>query len=231
MENQADIPTWIMALIALGFFGALAGVAFFIHERRRIGFEKLARRRGLMFHELAPKSVRLPEDFIREVETGIVVNSTHRRVLELDADKGRVKICELLRYRARSEGGQRGYYSLSVAMIEFPDRELPRFSLDPEKLRHKLVDLKKGEDIDFEDSAGFSGKYLLRGDSEPAIRDFFTPGRRAFFERHPRLHLRSYGSVVVFYRIPRLLRWSAFRPGPAERLLDEALEIRQALSD
>lgn len=229
METQADIPTWIMALIALGFFGALGGLAFFIHERRRIGFEKLARRRGLEFHEVAPDSVRLPGDFIREVETGMIVNSAHRRALEFEDENRRILVCELLRYRAGSGGGERGHYALIVGMIRFKGRDLPRFLLDPEKIFHKLSDLKKREDIDFDDTPRFSRRYLLRGDSEPAIRAFFTPARRAFFERHPGLHVRSYGETLVLYRSPGLLRWAAFRPRLAERLLDETLELARAL--
>jgi hypothetical protein len=229
MNAQADIPTWIMALIAAGFFGGLGVAAFLLHERRRRGFEALARRRGLTFHEIAPRSVRLPEDFIREVESAFIVGSAIRRALEIERDGGRVFVCELLRYRARSGGGERGHYGLNVAMIEGEGVDIPEFALDPEKLRHKLADLKSGGDIDFGDSPGFSSRHVLRGSHEAAIRDWFTPERRAFFEQHPGWHVRGYGSRLVLFRRAGLLQWAAFRPASAERLLDAAIDFQTLL--
>lgn len=227
--QDADVPTWIMALIALGFFGGLGALAFWIHERRRAGFEKLAARLGLTFEEEVEQPVWLPPEFIAEIETGIVVSTAVRRVLHGSVDGLDVAVCELLRYRARSNGGERGHYSLSVVSVSLPENGLAAFSLQPERLRDKLAELKRGADIDFDDSPDFSRKYLLRGENEEAIRAVFDRHTRDFLARHPGRCVWCYGSQIVYYRPAKLLRWAAFRPSAAERLMNEALHFVRLL--
>lgn len=230
LNGEAQVPTWIMTLIALGFFGALGGGAFLIHTGRRAGFEKLARRRGLTFHELAPDSLAIPASLLREIESGFIVHSKPGRAIEGEVDGARIAVVELLRYRADSRAGQVPYYPLIIAMLELAEAELPHFSLDPEKLRHKLLDLKKGKDIDFPDAPRFSGRYRLSGPDEAAIRDLFSPQLLDMLARHPGRRARCYGDRLVWYRPSGLLRWAAFRPGAAERILVELLEFRSRLS-
>lgn len=229
MNQEPEIPAWIMTLIALSFFGGLGALAFFINYRRGIGFERLAERYGMTYYDAADESVALPPEFIEEVESGIIVETGIRRALTGDVDGIGVRVCELLRYRQRSSGGLRGHYTLGVVSFDLSELNLPSFSLQPEKLRHKLVELTRLSDIDFADSPRFSRRYLLRGEDEKAIREAFHPPLRDFLGRRPGRCIRSYSGRIVYYRPVRLLRWSVFRPRAVERLLKEASELVRLL--
>jgi uncharacterized membrane protein len=228
MDEAADVPTWLMTLIALVFFGGLGVAAFFLLEGRRRGLQALARRRGMTFHEADRRGPALPREFLDEVERGLIVGSNVRYALTGEIAGARIAVCELLRYRARSQGGRKGHYSLSVAMIE-PARELPAFRLEPRAWRHALRNAD-GE-IRFGDSPEFTKRYRLTGSDEAPLRDLFGPELRRFFEARPGRRVRAYGPALVFYRPVGLLRWSAFRPRTVERLLEEAEALARLLEN
>lgn len=217
-----------MTLIAAVFFGGLGAIALFVGFRRRAAFERLAERYGLKYYHEGDAPVYLPAEFIDEVKRGIVVDAEVRRAVAGRIDGTPVACCELRRFRARSGGGEQGYYSLAVGLFDLSE-PLPEFSLDPEKLRHKVSARTRDTDIDFDDSPRFSKTYLLRGEEEGRVREIVSKPVRDFLERHPNRCVRCYGSQLVYYRPVRLLKWAAFRPRPVEALLNEGLELTRLL--
>ncbi len=59
-------------------------------------------------------------------------------------------------------------------------------------------------DIDFKLFPKFSTKFLLKGDNEEDLRQFFTEERLTFFEKEEVYHVESRGSRLLIFRYLRL---------------------------
>ena len=77
------------------------------------------------------------------------------------------------------------------------------------------------QDIDFESHPTFSSMFVLKGDNEPAIRDFFTPEILEFFETKKGISVEAnLGGSLMFYR-PNTRR----KPAELRDLLEQAYQI------
>jgi hypothetical protein len=108
--------------------------------------------------------------------------------------RGTVDGFELVAYDISFEFSDQTYLQ-TVAVVTLPGAKLPQFRLDPEGPSEKLLAMLGGQDIDFEDSPDFSGRFRLTGPDEPAIRIHLTPGMRARLER---LELPSFMTVEAW---------------------------------
>lgn len=76
----------------------------------------------------------------------------------------------------------------------------PRFFLKPEGWVTKLGEIFGSQDIDFEECPEFSRKYVLAGENEEAIREFFTIERLTLLSAFNKLCLEvQSGSVLVWF--------------------------------
>ncbi len=108
----------------------------------------------------------------------------------------------------------------TVAAFHAVGETLPEFSLQPENLLHKIGGLLGYQDIDFEENPGFSGRYLLRGPQEDAIRRLFTSEVLDFFDQRPGWCVEAGGDWIVVFRRGR-------RVGPQDlgEFLKQAFEV------
>ena len=97
-------------------------------------------------------------------------------------------------------GKNRQTFRQTVIAFQFQEPRLPTFSLRPENLWHKVGAWFGYQDFDFENHPGFSGSYLLRGDSEDAVRRLFADPVLDWFEQHPGLSVEAGGQRLLFYR-------------------------------
>ena len=88
----------------------------------------------------------------------------------------------------------------TVAMFRRAGHPVPSFEMRPENLLHKVAAVFGVRDIDFESRPEFSGKYLLRGPDERAVREVFGPAVLAFFEKNPGWSVETQGDTIVVYR-------------------------------
>lgn len=89
----------------------------------------------------------------------------------------------------------------TTALLIHMDRELPRFTLDKEELFHRAAEKIGFSFIDLEEHEDFSRRFLLKGENETAIRNFFDKELVRFFESNPYYHVQStYHSLLVFKR-------------------------------
>ena len=77
---------------------------------------------------------------------------------------------------------------------------IPAFELRPESVGHKIASALGFHDIDFERRPEFSGRFLLRGDDESAIRRLFDDAKLRFFEKGPKRSVECDGEWIVTYR-------------------------------
>ncbi len=91
-------------------------------------------------------------------------------------------------------------YNQTVLSIECSNLKSPHFQLKPENAFHKIGQVFGYQDIDFELYPTFSKTYLLRGNDEMKIREFFTPKAIKFFELNQGIYIEAQGNILIFYK-------------------------------
>ncbi len=124
-------------------------------------------------------------------------------------------------YRYTVGGGHHRHTSRqTVVSFRFPGGRLPRFSLRPETVWHRIGSWLGYQDINFESHPVFSQKYLLRGKDEPAIRSLFTPDVLEQFEARTGLCVEGAADRLIVYRPGKRVDPEAIRS-----LMEEAFGI------
>ena len=231
MNENPEFPTWIMTLIALGFFGGLAGFVFWLRERRRAGFEALAERYGMEYYEDGSRAVMPPAEFTEEIVGGLVVDSRVGQALVGEVQGMSIAVCEVLRFRASSGGSERRHYSLCVAFVTLPGVELPVFAMNPRSVWRRLPGWGLSQGVDFAETPAFARRYAVTGGDAESIRGAIRTPLREYMARLPGRCVRCYGSELAWFRPARMLRWSAFRPSEADRLLAETVAFLRLLRE
>jgi hypothetical protein len=212
-------PRTLVALMFAAF--ALVAVGIFLYIRRReaersekveraarlLGFDFQKERSGLLEAEWAKSHL---------FQQG-------RRRHAFNVMKGSVGAREgtLFDYRYTTGSGNHSRtHRQTVAAIHLPERRLPGFELRPENVFHKIASAFKYQDIDFSTHPGFSGRYLLRGEDEQAVRRLFETRLLSFFERKTGWSVEGGGDWILLYRQEK-------RPKPEElrTFLQECEEI------
>ena len=75
-----------------------------------------------------------------------------------------------------------------------------------EKIFDRVMAFTGYKDIDFKMYPDFSKKFLLMGNNEPEIREFFTDEVIRFFENHQIYHLESNGEALIIFDKIKLAR-------------------------
>jgi hypothetical protein len=109
-------------------------------------------------------------------------------------------------------GKERRTSHRTVLCLGFEGKPIPRFALRPENVLHKIGAAFGYRDIDFESFPEFSKRYLLRGEDEMAIRDFFNAGVISFFEREGRLCMEGGDGNILLYPARGQLKPENIRP-------------------
>ncbi len=137
--------------------------------------------------------------------------------------RGRTQSVEvaIFDYRYTTGGGESSStYRQTVVRFESDALWLPKFELRPEHFGHRLAKLFGYQDINFPGHPKFSKKYLLRGETETAIREVFAPDVIEHLESLDRLHVAGHGSKLIVYRPNKRVR-----PAELEGFLTEAFGI------
>ncbi len=113
-------------------------------------------------------------------------------------------------------------YRQTVCVLQSRELNMPHCFLRPDaRQSDALRDLFGGPDIRFDDDRQFAAVYVLKGESEAAIREIFDPAVREWFlqRRGDNLHFEAFGDALMLH---------SARPVPPEQTRDvmrQALEI------
>ncbi len=88
----------------------------------------------------------------------------------------------------------------TVILFESDDMALPKFTLRPENIFHKIGQVFGYKDIDFDSHPEFSKRYLLKGENEEAVRATFGDKARSFYESDLKLSTEAAGPQLIHYR-------------------------------
>lgn len=100
-------------------------------------------------------------------------------------------------------------YNTTAEIIYLPF-SIPRFVLEKEgwfdKVFDRVLEMSGQRDIDFQLFTRFSKRFLLKGEDEAAIRDFFTPELIRFLEKREIYHIESNGEALLIFKYLRPAR-------------------------
>lgn len=166
--------------------------SFYRSKMRIKNFASLAKNMGFTFFEQYPEMAAKYERNFKIFEKG----RSRKITSYMEEEKHGIKIA-VFDYKFVTGGGKNSsthkHTFISFASDAF---NFPKFTLIPEHTGHKLINfLGEGaekkllgfNDIDFNDSPEFSGKYLLGGDQPVRIKELFTPAARENLEKHAKL--------------------------------------------
>jgi hypothetical protein len=104
-------------------------------------------------------------------------------------------------YAYTTGGGQHSQrWRQTVILFESDGMDLPKFTLRPENVFHKIGQVFGYKDIDFDSHPEFSKRYLLRGENEEAVRATFGTQARSFYESDLKLSTEAAGPQLIHYR-------------------------------
>ncbi len=107
----------------------------------------------------------------------------------------------LFDYTYTTGGGQHSQqWRQTVILFESDDMALPKFTLRPENVFHKIGQVFGYQDIDFDSHPEFSKRYLLRGENEEEVRATFGIEARSFYESDLKLSTEAAGPQLIHYR-------------------------------
>ncbi len=113
----------------------------------------------------------------------------------------------VLDYRYTTGSGKNSHtWQQSVIRFQSNRLRLPRFTLRPENLFHKIGSMFGYQDIDFESHPAFSKAYLLRADDEAACRASFDENVLGFFDERSGLCAEGDQNTLLFYRKSKRVR-------------------------
>jgi hypothetical protein len=211
-------------LVMLGaFVTALMGVGYVLlrqDEKRAAALRLAAERQGWRF-EAKPDGIVIPGSAQRELFTqGRAQKVRNHMVMERD---GRQVAVFDYQYTTGAGKSQRTWKQ-TVAHVHAPGLDLPAFVLRPENVFHKIGGMFGYQDIDLDTDPDFSGRYLLRGVDEAAIRALFTADVRDFYDRHAKSCTEAAGADLFFWRTDRRVA-----PEDVAGFVDEALVLTDRL--
>ncbi len=104
-------------------------------------------------------------------------------------------------YAYTTGGGKHSqHWRQTVIFFQRDDMSLPKFTLRPENIFHKIGQVFGYTDIDFDSHPEFSKRYLLRGENEEAVRAIFGANARSFYESDLKLSTEAAGPQLIHYR-------------------------------
>ncbi len=119
------------------------------------------------------------------------------------ADVGKIEIGDMTLLHGTRQTGSETH--VTVVHISETDLPIPDFALEPESFGTKFSELMGGKDIDFLEFPEFSRKYYLRGESESAVRNFFTDSLVRFLESREEIHIECHKHRLLIYKKLTLL--------------------------
>jgi len=218
LADKNDDSLGLVLLLLIG--GPLLCAVFYFARRREKKrteqFRRSATEVGLPFFPAG-------DDFLFERLQCFHLFSQGRRKKITNMLHGEANGVELaiLDYRYTIAGGEQSRtYKQSVIYFGSSNLGLPQFAARPERMFHKIGGAFGYQDIDFEDHPDFSRAYLLRGDDESRIREFFNSELLTFFETQQKISVEAGGDQLIFYRGGKRIK-----PDEVQRFIHEGFQI------
>lgn len=210
---------WVVGGLLILMLVIVAGAIIYEKRKARQRQEDMQAAAEEMGLEFIPKG---DDAFSERVSRFKLFNKGHdRKILNIVLGETEHFELTIFDYHYTTGGGEHQQrHRRAVALMESPELKVPAFTMRPEGMFDKLGAVLGLQDIDFKSHPVFSTKYLLKGDDEQQIRDFFDDSILSLMEKKQKLCVEAVpGKMIVYY---------ANRPPRADQLKSlfaEALEI------
>jgi len=216
-------PMLITGIIVLSIF-AIFGIVIWMcvrYENKRIA----ELHRTALMMGFTPLT-ELPQELQEHLSQIVLMNTGRNRITSNIFQKqidGRDVFVFDYQY-AIGSGKSQHIPQQTVVLFVSDQIETPRFLLKPESWQNRLIEAFGGQDIDFEEAREFSGKFVLQGDDEPAIRQFFNSLRLQSLSSINDLCLESRPGCLLFWYDRRRVK-----PEDLQDLIEQANQTCQLL--
>lgn len=172
-----------MFFIVLGILavvGLVVGIILFVRhleQKRTEAIGEFANGLGLEFSPIQD------EVLLSELKIFKLFNSGHSRKMK-NVIKGVTDIATIaiFDYQYTTGGGKNQQtHSHTIVAMKSDDLNMPSFTLRPESFFDWFGSVIGFQDIDFDEHPEFSKSFVLKGENEPAIREFFDMNLLNFF--------------------------------------------------
>ncbi len=183
-------------VVAIAFIGTIIVVVRNIEKKRSEAFRAAGERMKFTF------SQKGDPDLLNRLEPFHLFSQGHSKTITnvLMGKAGAIDVA-LFDYAYTTGGGQHSQrWRQTVILFESDDMALPKFTLRPENIFHKIGQVFGYKDIDFDSHPEFSKRYLLRGENEEAVRATFGDDARSFYESDLKLSTEAAGQQLIHYR-------------------------------
>jgi len=139
------------------------------------------------FHFFDSRPIEMKSNSLQGLDSE---NNAHWEIADIVFDEGALQALEV--------------YKTTVQVIRLP-KLIPKFIVDKEGLFDKIFNRVKvfsgsSGDINFKKNKGFSNKFLLSGEEEAEIREFFTDDLIQFLEDNEIHHIESNGEALMIFK-------------------------------
>ena len=217
--NPVVMPV-AFAAVAVVVGGSVIYAAVVGERKRREALAQTALMLGFTYLDKVPETVAAGLGNFHLFRRGH--SKSGRNLMEGKSGDAQVS---LLDYQYTTGGGKDSHtHRQTLAIFRGGASGVPEFELTPEHWWDKVAQVFGYKDIDFEASAEFSRRYLLRGPDETAIRAAFGAEALGFFAQNPGWSVESLGGSLAVYRADKRCKPEEIQP-----FLAEVVNVRRAL--
>lgn len=193
------MPLLIVAAIVVGvlaLIGTIIVVALKAEKKRSTALQAAAERMKFTFSRKGD-----PDLLDRLTNFHLFSQGHSKKTTNVLTGKAGALDVAVFDYAYTTGGGKHSqHWRQTVIFFERDDMSLPKFTLRPENIFHKIGQVFGYKDIDFDSHPEFSKRYLLRGENEEAVRATFGDDARSFYESDLKLSTEAAGPQLIHYR-------------------------------
>ena len=193
-----------------------------LDKKRTEAIEAFANEIGLAFH---PQSDGHLESRLGSFQ---LFSSGRKRVLRNaiigETDVAKIAIFDY-QYTTGSGKHQHTHHQTVVGM-EFDNLDIPAFMLRPENLFDWFGSMFGVQDIDFDEHPEFSKMFVLKGDDEQAVREFFDVPLLDFFAQHAGIAFECAPGKFIYFRSGKKAKVEDLK-----KLLEEGYAVYSAFTE
>jgi len=189
---------FLMIVFAVCVFALIAGISHTYNKKRREAFTKIAEQLGLEIHFKLPQ-----EDWDRIERFDLYKSKSRKHTVGLafvaQTDSTRITVCE---YNIVVNASDDSSVVPSIVLLVWDPRlDAPALSLQQKTWNASLsASVSKWfgyQFIEFPEDPEFQSRYLVRGESEEALKAFLTADRREGLIRHSVPNFEACGDCMI----------------------------------
>ncbi len=221
----ANLPEFVIPILliltSLAVMGIIMWIAVRYEKKRTEKMATIAEELGLQF------SAEQDNALLSKLQAFALFNKGRARkmknVMTAETETTSLAIFE---YQYTTGSGKNSHtHKFTMAAMETPTLQLPQFTTRPEGFLDGIGSAMGFQDIDFEEHSEFSDAFVLQGENETAIREFFDTRILDLFANHKGVHVDAQRSLLTYRRKGRQ------KPESIPDFMAEAYEFLNAFNE